>query len=156
MKCNLDCRNCEAKNPSDCDSRRRHDSVVRGLFTLAVLVGTLAAALLLGGCGSTGTYAIVGKVDAPIELSDSADTINIRALFSMTGAKVWSARDSRVKMTYTNVYTNSSIFGLVEDRGAQNFDVEVEPLDVSGGDGDDAENEKTEEISGTGDRAPLH
>ena len=93
---------------------------------LAVCIAAFAA-IALAGCGSTGTYAIVGNVSAPIDVSDSADTINIRALFSMTGAKVWSAKNSRVKMTYTNIYTNSYLFGMVEDGGAQNFGVEVDP-----------------------------
>ena len=86
------------------------------------------ASLMFAGCSTnTGTYAIVGKVSAPIDVSDSADTVNVRMLFSLTGAKVWSAKNSRVKMTYTNIYTNSYIFGMVEDGGAQNFGVEVDP-----------------------------
>lgn len=85
------------------------------------------AAIALVGCRNTGTYAVVGELDAPVDISDGSDTLNIRALFSLTGAKVWSARDTRVKMTYTNCYTNCYLFGMVEKRGRQDFGVEVDP-----------------------------
>ena len=84
-------------------------------------------ALMLVGCRNTGTYAVVGELDAPVDISDGSDTLNIRALFSLTGAKVWSARDTRVTMTYTNCYTNAYLFGMVEKRGRQDFGVEVDP-----------------------------
>lgn len=59
MMCKLDCRNCEAKNPSDCDSRRRRDSVVTGLFALAIMLGALAALIALGGCASNYSLGVV-------------------------------------------------------------------------------------------------
>ena len=93
---------------------------------LAVCIAAFAA-LALVGCRNTGTYAVVGELDAPVDISDGSDTLNIRALFSLTGAKVWSARDTRVKMTYTNCYTNAYLFGMVEKRGRQDFGVEVNP-----------------------------
>lgn len=52
MKCNLDCKNCEAKNPAECDSSRKRDSVVDGLFALAVLIGALSVLIALCGCAS--------------------------------------------------------------------------------------------------------
>ena len=96
-----------------------------------VLILAAAIAFLTGGCRNTGTYAVVGDVASPVDISDGSDTVKVRALFALTGAKVWCARDSKVKMTYTNVYTNSYI-GIVDTQGVQNFKVETEPLEVSG------------------------
>ena len=92
----------------------------------AAIAATLALALF-AGCRNTGTYAVVGELDAPVDISDGSDTLNIRALFSLTGAKVWSARDTRVKMTYTNCYTNAYLYGMVKKRGKQDFGVQVNP-----------------------------
>lgn len=88
--------------------------------------GLLALCCALAGCANTGTYAVVGDVSAPIDVSDASDTYTIRALFSMQGAKAWSRRNSRTKVTYTNVYTNA-YFGIIDTRGVQQFAVEVEP-----------------------------
>lgn len=99
-------------------------------IAIALLV---AVAIALAGCRNTGTYAVVGDVVSPVDISDGSDTVKVRALFALTGAKVWCARDSKVKMTYTNVYTNSYI-GIVDTQGVQNFKVETEPLAVDGGD----------------------
>lgn len=98
-------------------------------------------ALMLAGCRNTGTYAVVGELDAPVDISDGSDTLNIRALFSLTGAKVWSARDTRVKMTYTNCYTNEYLFGMVEKRGRQDFGVNVDPTVDEADSGDDTNGE---------------
>lgn len=59
MKCNLDCKDCEAKNPADCDSRRNSDSVVDGLFALAVLIGALSVLIALCGCASNYSLGVV-------------------------------------------------------------------------------------------------
>ena len=96
------------------------------LHILALAAVALLFLALCGGCKNAGTYAVVGELDAPVDISDGSDTINVRALFSLTGAKVWSARNSRVEMTYTNSYTNA-YFGIVEKRGVQRFGVKVLP-----------------------------
>lgn len=94
---------------------------------LAIALGLSALFALFAGCTNTGTYANVGRMSAPIELSDASDTYTIRALFSMDGAKAWSRKNSRTKLTYTNTYTNSYAYGMIESAGVQNFGVEVEP-----------------------------
>ena len=101
-----------------CEDGRAH------ILTMAML---FLVSLLFCGCRNTGTYAVVGELDAPVDISDGSDTINVRALFSLTGAKVWSAKNSRVEMTYTNCYTNAYLFGMVEKRGKQDFGVKVDP-----------------------------
>lgn len=110
------------------------------------LFAVFALAAMFSGCKSTGVYANVGDVSAPVEISDSSDTINIRALFSLTGAKVWSAKDSRVKIAYTNCYTNV-YFGVIDRRGIQGFGVEVNPTV------DEAEEEGAEKVDGTTETA---
>lgn len=89
-----------------------------------IVLATFAA--LLSGCANTGTYAVVGDVSAPVDLSDASDTYTIRAFFSMQGAKAWSRKNSRTMVAYTNVYTNAYL-GIVETQGVQQFRVEVEP-----------------------------
>ena len=91
------------------------------------MIALAAFAALLAGCANTGTYAVVGDVSAPIDVSDASDTYTIRAFFSLRGAKAWSARNSRTKVTYTNNYTNAYLFGMVDTKGIQQFEVEVEP-----------------------------
>ena len=113
------------ENFSQTDTRK---AKTMKITALAVCIAALAA---IAGCRGTGTYAHVGDVTAPVEVSDSSDTINVRALFSMRGAKVWSAKDSIVAMTYTNDYTNSYLYGMVETRGRQNFGVDVNPCEVA-------------------------
>jgi hypothetical protein len=94
----------------------------------------MAAVAALAGCANTGTYAVVGDVSAPIDISDASDTYTVRAFFSLRGAKAWSARNSRTKVTYTNNYTNSYL-GIVSTQGVQEFEVEVEPtVDEAAGD----------------------
>lgn len=114
-------------------SRREKDAEDRilgaaeGFAILALVALALAFVILCGGCRNTGTYAVVGDLDAPVDISDASDTINVRALFSLRGAKVWSAKDSRVVMNYTNNYTNAYLFGMVETKGRQDFGVKVIP-----------------------------
>lgn len=103
--------------------------IVPNMPTTVCLALVCAAAhlALLVGCANTGTYAVVGDVSAPIDVSDASDTYTIRAFFSLRGAKAWSARNSRTKVTYTNNYTNAYLFGMIDTQGVQQFEVEVEP-----------------------------
>lgn len=109
------------------DAEDRILGVADGLAVLSIVALALAFVILCGGCRNTGTYAVVGDLDAPVDISDGSDTINVRALFSLRGAKVWSAKDSRVEMNYTNNYTNAYLFGMVETKGRQDFGVKVVP-----------------------------
>ena len=96
------------------------------VLKMAAVAALFAFVWLVGGCRDTGTYAVVGDVSAPVDISDASDTYTLRALFTMKGAKAWSARNSRTKVTYTNCYTNSYL-GMVDTQGVQQFEVEVEP-----------------------------
>lgn len=97
----------------------------------ALLVAALAVVCVLcAGCGSTGTFVSVGEESAPIDLSDSSESVKARALFTRTGAAVWARKNSLVTLTYVNVYTNSYLWGFVEKSGVQDFGAKVEPCEV--------------------------
>ena len=107
--------------------KRKTSDISCAMAGLAVAMMIAAAiAILTSGCANTGTYAVVGDVSAPVDLSDASDTYTIRAFFSMQGAKAWSRKNSRTTVAYTNIYTNAYL-GIVETQGVQQFRVEVEP-----------------------------
>ena len=83
---------------------------------------------VLVGCTTkyTGSRTLVGEQLAMPELSDSADTVSLRVYESVKGAKVWTAKDSRVSIKYANAYTNN-YFGLVESQNNMKLDVLIEP-----------------------------
>lgn len=81
---------------------------------------------------NAGSHTKVGSLTAPIEVSDGSDSITVKALYSMDGADVYTAKDSLVKITYSNSYTNN-YFAIVKTSGKQDLAVEIEPL-YTGGD----------------------
>ena len=95
---------------------------------LLTAIAVVALAASVCGCYSnTGSSTAVGDITALPEISDSADNINVKVYYSMTGARVWTAKDSLVKITYQNDYTNTYC-GVIETRGNQRLGVEIEPL----------------------------
>ena len=120
----------EVAESFDAEARARAsrlEDIAGGLFALFALAAALMLIYCCAGCANAGTYAQVGNVSAPVDISDASDTYTIRAFFSLRGAKAWSARNSRTKVTYTNHYTSSYLFGMIDERGVQDFAVEVEP-----------------------------
>ena len=104
------------------------ERVCAGVTSLFFLAAAFSLASLVSGCYSnTGSSTAVGDITALPEISDSADNINVKVYYSMTGARVWTAKDSLVKITYQNDYTNSYC-GVIETRGNQRLGVEIEPL----------------------------
>ena len=102
------------------------------LSALLTALGVVALAASVCGCYSnTGSSTAVGDITALPEISDSADNINVKVYYSMTGARVWTAKDSLVKITYQNDYTNTYC-GVIETRGNQRLGVEIEPLAEAG------------------------
>lgn len=87
--------------------------------------------LLLSGCISehTGSTTIVGEEIAWPEISNSSESVKVRVFQSIKGAKVWTAKDCKVKIKYHNAYTNS-YFGVLALRDYMKLDVEIEPLQV--------------------------
>ena len=160
MMCKLDCRNCEAKNPSDCDSRRKRDSVVTGLFALAVLLGTLAAALAFAGCASESAKIVEGTdLSVGFTIPGDEGEANFTVFNYLSGFKTTTAESSRVKLTFTCAESND-YFGVITTRVNKKVDAEIWPVLDEADNGDDGEESKENEaptISGTGeDRAPPH
>jgi len=106
-------------------------------FASAVVAAFAIVALAFGlsGCRAfyenAGSRTRVGSLTAPIELSEPSYSITVRALYSMDGADVYTAKDSLVRITYRNAYTND-YFAVVKTRGCQDLSLEIEPLDVGG------------------------
>lgn len=96
------------------------------------LLCAILAAALLAGCASeyTGSRTVVGEQMALPELSDSSDSVSLRVYESVKGAKVWTAKDCNVYITYTNAYTNS-YFGILESRDHMTLKVKIEPTEVA-------------------------
>lgn len=84
----------------------------------------------LGGAGCvskyTGSRTVVGEQMAFPELTDSSDSVSLRVFESIKGARIWTAKDSRVRVEYANTYTNL-YFGVVETRDAMRLTVDIEP-----------------------------
>lgn len=104
-----------------------------GCFVLIVLLGIISLTSLLTGCVSqnTGSSIAVGDITSLPEVQDAADSISIKVLLMMTGARIWTAKDSLVTVSYANSYTNSYC-GIIERQGKQDLTVRVEPLESSG------------------------
>ena len=101
-----------------CEDGRAH------ILTMAML---FLVSLLLCGCKIEGTSVDVGEISAPLDISDGSETVDVRALFSLTGARARSEKNAHIKMTYTNNYTNVYVFGMFEKSGTQGFGVDVNP-----------------------------
>jgi hypothetical protein len=95
------------------------------------LLATLALTAICG-CMSenTGSSTIVGEQLALPEITDSSDSVAVRVYESIKGARVWTAKDSKVSVEYENCYTNT-YFGIVDTRDYMKLKVKVEPLDCS-------------------------
>lgn len=107
-------------------SDRAKDTLIDILiFAVCIVFG-----VLLCGCTSfyqnAGSRTRVGNVSAPIEFSDATDSMVVRALYSLDGADVYTAKDMRVRVEYRNVTTNS-YFGIISEHINQNLTVELDP-----------------------------
>lgn len=77
----------------------------------------------------TGSRTVVGEQMALPEVSNLSDSITLRIYESVKGAKVWTAKDSKVTINYSNSYTNS-YFGICQTQDTMKLDVVIEPLAV--------------------------
>jgi len=111
---------------------KHHQPSVLCLLSSVLLAAVIGCAL--SGCRAfyenAGSRTVVGSVTSPIEVSEPTSSCNIRALYSMDGADVYTAKDSLVKIVYRNSYTNN-YFAIVKTQGNQDLEVEIEPLDTS-------------------------
>lgn len=105
----------------------------------ALLLQPLLFALLIGsfcsGCKTfyenSGANIDVGDTTVPLKLKEPISQFDLEFLFTLTGARVWTAKDSNVKVNYRNTYTNNYLFGLVDKKGVQDFEVDVVPVSVN-------------------------
>jgi len=97
--------------------------------TATLVAALLAVAFFCGGCmnENTGSSTVVGEQMILPEITDSSDNIGVRVFEDIKGARVWTAKDSKVTIKYTNVWTNQ-YFGIAETKGSMGLDVEIEPL----------------------------
>jgi len=96
---------------------------------LAPIAAIILAAAMCGGCASenTGSSTVVGEQTILPEITDSSDNVAVRVFEDIKGARVWTAKDSKVTIKYTNAWTNN-VFSIYESRGSMGLDVEIEPL----------------------------
>ena len=127
------------------DWQKRAERLIQGLALFAALGAFAAVVALTSGCKNmnTGSSIKVGDITSLPEISDASDNITMKVLLMMTGASIWTAKDSLVKVGYSNCYTNWYC-GLIERRGAQSLTVEVEPLSEAEGIAADAAIGKTQ------------
>ena len=113
----------------------RREAALGFLAALAPFLSLALVGALLGGCvnPNTGSSTIVGEQMILPEITDSSDNIAVRVWEDIKGARVWTAKDSRVTISYSNCYTNSYL-GCVTTRDAMSLAVEIEPLSVAADD----------------------
>lgn len=120
------------------------------MMTILAAVVIAIGAMMLSGCKAfyenSGSHTVVGSLTAPVEVTEPTSSCNIKALYTMDGADVWTSRDSIVRIKYANVFTNN-YFYIVKTHGKQDLEVEIEPLDT--GSGNVADGAATAEPEGT-------
>lgn len=133
------------------------------LLAIAIITGEIMALMAsCSGCRAfyenSGADIDVGDTTVPLRLREPMSSLNLEFLFTLTGAKVWTAKDSDVKVSYRNTYTNNYLFGVVDKKGVQDFEVDVIPVSVNGI--DESKQEKEDEPNSQQDMAlpqnPAH
>jgi len=109
------------------------ERVALGAFLFWPLLFIIAVGIVCGGCMSenTGSSTVVGEQIVLPEITDSSDNIGVRVFEDIKGARVWTAKDSKVTIRYANSYTNN-YFGIAETRCNMALDVDIEPLATDG------------------------
>lgn len=103
-----------------------------GCGILGMLASLLAVANLLCGCATAdcGSKTVVGNHTAYPKLSSDASDLDIEVYESTEGAMVYTRKDSRVEIAYSNIYTNS-LFGIWNRHGTMVLGVTIEPVEVA-------------------------
>jgi len=105
------------------------ERIAAGFGILAPFIALFAVGAICGGCMSenTGSSTVVGEQMLLPEITDSSDNVAVRVFEDIKGARVWTAKDSKVTINYSNAYTNS-YFGIVTTRDTMTLAVDIEPL----------------------------
>lgn len=97
-----------------------------------VLVCATLAVLLTQGCRSivgehTGSSIIAGEHLMLPEVSSVSDTYSFRVLRTLKGMWVWTGKDYKIELEYTNSYTNKYL-GMIETRDSMSMKATLIPL----------------------------
>lgn len=98
------------------------------VVTAVTIAGVIAIAVWTSGCRSAdcGSRTVVGNHTALPKLSSDASDLDVEVYESTEGAAVYTRKDSRVEITFTNNYTNT-ILGIWDRRGMMVLGVIIEP-----------------------------
>ena len=98
--------------------------------TAVTIAGVIAIAVWTSGCRSAdcGSRTIVGNRTVLPKLSSDASDLDVEVYESTEGAVVYTRKDSRVEIAYTNIYTNT-ILGVWERYGTMMLGVTIEPTE---------------------------
>lgn len=89
----------------------------------------LSSLLLLSGCISehSGSITTVGEDTALPEISNASGSVKVRVFQSIKGARVWTAKDSKVTIAYKHSCTNT-YFGMFTSDNNTELKVKIEPI----------------------------
>ena len=113
--------------------RDRAEKAMQGLALLMSLVLFFTVVALTSGCCSPdcGSKTVVGNHYSLPKISSDSTDFDFEIYESTEGAVVYTRKDSRVGITFSNVYTNC-IFGIWDKAGLMTLSVEIEPLATEG------------------------
>ena len=113
--------------------RDKVEKVLQGFALLMALVLFFTVVALTSGCYSPdcGSKTVVGNHYSLPKLSSDSTDFDFEIYESTEGAVVYTRKDSRVGIIFSNVYTNS-IFGVWNKIGLMTLAVEIEPLATEG------------------------
>lgn len=107
-------------------------SMISIFMSMAILVLAGIAVCFAGGCRSivgehTGSSVIVGNHLMLPEVSSVSDTYSFRLLRTLKGMWVWTGKDYRIELEYTNAYTNKYL-GMIETRDFMSMKATLIPM----------------------------
>ena len=113
--------------------RDKAERAMQGLALLMALVLFFTVVALTSGCYTPdcGSKTVVGNHYSLPKISSDSTDFDFEIYESTEGAVVYTRKDSRVGITFSNVYTNC-IFGIWDKAGLMTLAVEIEPLATEG------------------------
>lgn len=121
------------KATGDAESQGRFERFCIGSAMMLTMVSLLfSLCSLCGGCRTAdcGSRTVVGSHTALPKLSSDASDLDVEVYESTEGAVVYTRKDSRVEIAYTNVYTNT-LLGVWDRCGVMVLGVIIEPTEAA-------------------------
>ena len=121
----MDEKNMDGKKTNGCFA-----AFIGAVATALTIVGVAALMIYASGCRSAdcGSRTIVGNRTVLPKLSSDASDLDVEVYESTEGAVVYTRKDSRVEIAYTNIYTNT-ILGVWDRWGTMLLNVTIEPTE---------------------------